>query len=80
MEEEEQQPEEEQKQPEVQKDVLRTTRYYLMVVNDGESQESLVIKGKNILVALTKFAREYQNVCDDWLGLNISIEEVEAIE
>jgi len=65
--------------PQVQQKVPQT-RHYLMVVNDGESQETLVIKADNILIALSKFAREYNTVCDEWLGLNISIEEVETIE
>ncbi|GAG40237.1 unnamed protein product, partial [marine sediment metagenome] len=63
------------KLPEIPQD-----RYYLMVVNDGESQETIVVKSNNILLALTKFAKEYDDVCAEWLGLNISIEEIETIE
>lgn len=77
---EEPQPEEEQQQLPQQQPQILEDRYYLMVVNDGESQETLVIKGKNILLAMIKFAREYNDVCSEWLGLNISIEEVEALE
>lgn len=59
---------------------IQPDRYFLMVVNDGESQETVVIKSANILFALSKFAKEYNDVCGEWLGLNISIEEVESIE
>jgi len=66
---------EQQVQPE-----MPQKRYYLMVVNDGENQETLVIKGDNILIALSKFSKQYSDVCGEWIGLNISIEEVDAIE
>ena len=55
-------------------------RNYLLFVNDGESQETIVIEAKTILSALSKFAKEYAHVCSEWVGLNISIEEVEKLK
>jgi len=59
---------------------LPEIRSYLLVVNDGESQETIVVKDRNILLALSKFAKEYNDVCAEWLGLNISIEEIATLE
>jgi len=53
-------PEETTQAPPQPQSQIHKDRHYLMFVNDGESQETFVIKGRNILSALTKFSREYE--------------------
>jgi len=54
-------------------------RTFLLKLADAESEENIVVKGINILDALHKFVVKYKGECDEWIGLALSIEEVETI-
>jgi len=53
--------------------------FLLKLVGDEESEDNIVIQGLNILDALEKFVQKYKGECTEWVGLALSVEEVETI-
>jgi len=54
-------------------------RSFLITVSDAETQINLGVIAPNIIVAIAKFIKKYQNDFDDLFFLNLNIEEIEFL-
>jgi hypothetical protein len=70
----------EEQQPQPKETKQEEMKTFLMHITDGESAEKLVVGASNILEALAIFAERYQEVCADWIVMNISVEEIDILQ